>query len=72
MRARYDGTYDTTNLPDELVMSSPFSVSEGKIESLTVIFNQPSALLRGDPGGPGIATPNPVPPSSTLGRLRQG
>ncbi len=41
MRARYDGTYDTTSLP-ELVMSSPFGVSEGKIVSLAVIFNQPS------------------------------
>ena len=42
VRARYDGTYDTTNLPDELVMTSYFSVRENKIISLTVIFNQPS------------------------------
>ena len=42
VRARYDGTYDKTNLPDELVMSNYFSVRDGKIVSLTIIFNQPS------------------------------
>jgi hypothetical protein len=40
--ALFDGTYDKTNLPDELVMSSYFSVREGRIVSLAVIFNQPS------------------------------
>ena len=42
VRSRYDGTYDTTNLPGELVMSDYFSVRDGKIVSLTVIRNQPS------------------------------
>ncbi len=42
VRARYDGTFDKTNLPDELVMSNYFSVRDGKIVSLAVIFNQPS------------------------------
>ena len=42
VRARFDGTYDKTNLPDELVMSSYFSVRDNKIVSLAVIFNQPS------------------------------
>jgi hypothetical protein len=42
VRARYDGTYDKTNLPEELIMTSYFSIREGKIISLTVIFNQPS------------------------------
>ena len=42
VRAKYDGTYDKSNLPDELVMSSYFSLRDGKIVSLTVIFNQPS------------------------------
>jgi ketosteroid isomerase-like protein len=42
VRARFDGTYDKTNLPEELVMSSYFSVRDNKIVSLTVIFNQPS------------------------------
>jgi ketosteroid isomerase-like protein len=42
VRAKYDGTYDKTNLPDELIMSSYFSIRDNKIVSLTVIFNQPS------------------------------
>jgi hypothetical protein len=42
VRAKYDGTYDKTNLPDELVMTSYFATRDGKITSLTVIFNQPS------------------------------
>src|SRR5258708_31619343 len=42
VRARYYGTYDKTNLPDELIMSSYFSIRDNKIVSLTVIFNQPS------------------------------
>jgi hypothetical protein len=42
VRARYDGTYDKTNLPDDFIMTSYFGIREGKIISLTVIFNQPS------------------------------
>jgi predicted SnoaL-like aldol condensation-catalyzing enzyme len=42
VRSRYDGTYDKANLPDGLVMSDYFRVRDGKIVSLTVIFNQPS------------------------------
>jgi len=42
VRARYDGTFDKTNLPAELVLSNYFSVRDGKIISLAVIFNQPS------------------------------
>ena len=42
VRARYDGTYDKTSLPDELIMTSYFAIRDGKITSLTVIFNQPS------------------------------
>jgi ketosteroid isomerase-like protein len=42
VRAKFDGTYDKTNLPDELIMSSYFSVRHDKIVSLAVIFNQPS------------------------------
>jgi hypothetical protein len=42
VRARYDGTYDKTNLPDELFMTSYFAIRNDKIVSLTVIFNQPS------------------------------
>ena len=42
VRAKYDGTYDKTNLPHELIMTSYFAIRDGKITSLTVIFNQPS------------------------------
>jgi nuclear transport factor 2 (NTF2) superfamily protein len=42
VRARYDGTYDKTGLPDELIMTSYFSIRDNKIISLTVILNQPS------------------------------
>ena len=42
VRAKFDGTYDKTNLPDELVMTSYFAIRDGKITSLAVIFNQPS------------------------------
>jgi hypothetical protein len=42
VRARFDGTYDKANLPDELVMTSYFGIREGRIASLTIIFNQPS------------------------------
>jgi hypothetical protein len=41
VRARYDGEYDKTSLPEELIMSSYFTVSDGKIVSLFVIRNQP-------------------------------
>jgi hypothetical protein len=42
VRARYDGTYDKTHLPDELIMTSYFGVCDDKITNLTVIFNQSS------------------------------
>jgi hypothetical protein len=42
VRAKWDGTYDKTNLPDELIVTSYFSLRDGKIVSLTIIVNQPS------------------------------
>src|SRR5579871_286719 len=42
VRARYDGTYDKANLPEELVLTSYFGIRDAKIVSLAVIFNQPS------------------------------
>jgi ketosteroid isomerase-like protein len=42
VRAKYDGTYDKTNLPEELILTSYFSVQNDKIVSLIIIFNQPS------------------------------
>jgi limonene-1,2-epoxide hydrolase len=40
--SRYDGTFDKSNLPAEVVLTDYFRVQGGKIVSLTVIFNQPS------------------------------
>lgn len=42
VRAAYDGEYDKTNLPSELIMSNYFSVRNDKIVSLAIIRNQPS------------------------------
>lgn len=38
----YDGEYDKTNLPEELILTSYFSVRDNKIVGLAIIFNQPS------------------------------
>jgi SnoaL-like domain len=40
VRGAYDGTYDKTNLPDEIVLSNYYSVRDGKIVSLVVINNR--------------------------------
>ena len=42
VRARYDGTYDKTNLPDELIVTSYFSLRDDKIVGLTIMVNDPS------------------------------
>jgi hypothetical protein len=42
VRGAYDGDYDKTNLPKELILSNYFKVQNGKIVSLVIIFNQPS------------------------------
>src|SRR5579863_9456802 len=39
VRARYDGEYDKTDLPDELILTNYFTVRDGKILSLIVIHN---------------------------------
>jgi hypothetical protein len=42
VRAEWDGSYDKTNLSDELIVTSYFSIRDGKIVSLAIIVNQPS------------------------------
>jgi hypothetical protein len=42
VRGRYDGNYDKTNLPGELVLTSYFTVRDGKIVTLIVIRNTPA------------------------------
>jgi hypothetical protein len=41
VRGRYDGTFDKTNLPEELILTNYFTVRNGKIVSLIVIRNTP-------------------------------
>jgi hypothetical protein len=43
VRGRYDGDYDKTNLPDELILTNYFTVREGEIVTLMVIRNTPVA-----------------------------
>jgi hypothetical protein len=43
VRGRYDGTFDKTNLPEELVLTNYFTVRDGKIVRLIVIRNTPPA-----------------------------
>ena len=42
VRVLYNGQYDKTNLPAELILCNYFIVRNGKIISLTIIFNQSS------------------------------
>jgi hypothetical protein len=43
MRGRYDGTFDRTNLPDEIILTNYFTVRDGKIVSLFIIRNTPAS-----------------------------
>ena len=38
----YDGEYDKTGLPDPLILTSYFTVRDGRIVSLIVIHNTPA------------------------------
>ena len=40
VRGAYDGEFDKASLPDEVILSNYFSVRDGKIVSLVVVFNQ--------------------------------
>jgi hypothetical protein len=42
VRGAYNGEYDKTNLPKELILSNYFGIRDGKIVRLIIIFNQPS------------------------------
>jgi predicted transcriptional regulator len=42
VRGRYDGDFDKTNLPDELIMTNYFTIRNDKIDSLFVIRNVPA------------------------------
>ena len=40
--SRYDGDFDKTNLPEEVLLTDYFHVLDGQIVSLIVVRNQPS------------------------------
>ena len=42
VRGRYDGEYDKTDLPDELILTHYFTVRDATIVSLIVIHNTPA------------------------------
>jgi hypothetical protein len=42
VRARYDGLYDKTQLPAELILTNYFTLRDGRISTLIIVFNQPS------------------------------
>ena len=42
VRGRYDGEYDKTNLPDELILTNYFTVRDGEMVSLIVLRNTPA------------------------------
>lgn len=42
VHARYDGDYDKTNLPEDLILSNYFGLRDGRIVSLMIVHNQPS------------------------------
>jgi ketosteroid isomerase-like protein len=39
VRAKYDGNYDKSKLPPVLILTSYFTVADGKIQSLVIIHN---------------------------------
>jgi hypothetical protein len=43
VRGRYDGTYDKSKLPPELILTSYFRVRDGKIVELFIVHNTPPA-----------------------------
>jgi SnoaL-like domain len=42
IRARYDGEYDKTNLPGELILTSYLTVRDDKIVTMIIIRNTPA------------------------------
>ena len=42
VRGRYDGDFDKTNLPGDLILTNYFTVRDGKIVSQIVIRNTPA------------------------------
>jgi hypothetical protein len=46
LRARYDGEYDKTNLPDELILTSYITVKDTSIVTMMIIHNAAAGTTR--------------------------
>jgi hypothetical protein len=44
VRGRYDGDFDRTNLPGDLILTNYFTIRDDKIVSLIIIRNTPAEL----------------------------
>lgn len=42
VRGRYDGLFDRSNLPGDLILTNYFTIRDGKIVSLIIIRNTPA------------------------------
>ena len=42
LRGRYDGEYDKTGLPEELILTNYFTVRDGRIVTLIIILTDPT------------------------------
>ena len=42
VRAGYDGEYDKTNLPEELILTNYFHIEDCRIVTLMIIHNEPT------------------------------
>ena len=60
VRGRYDGNYDKTNLPDELISSNYFTVRDGKIVTLISPATPPPATEIRPPGRASQARGSPA------------
>ncbi|CDP86874.1 MULTISPECIES: hypothetical protein [Mycolicibacterium] len=41
LRARYDGDYDKTNLPEELILTNYIVIRDDLIAALFIVLNKP-------------------------------
>ena len=42
LRGRYDGGFDRTNLPDDVILTNSFTVRDGRIVTLIIIATEPA------------------------------
>ena len=52
VRARYDGNYDKTNLPPELILTNYFTIEHGKITSLITLRTKTAPSEQHTPNTP--------------------